>query len=286
MRETQRAIELRSMVRGWHQAGERVALVPTMGHLHKGHLRLIEEAGRRNDRVVVSLFVNPLQFDRQDDLNTYPRSLDEDRKKLEATSTDLLFLPSLDLIYPYGLEQTTRVHVPRLSEILEGEYRPGHFIGVATVICKLFQLVQPDDALFGEKDFQQLLLIQRMVQDLHIPVCIHGIPVVRAKDGLALSSRNSRLTSTQKPLASHLYNALSKARDLLLTGASVDAVEKAAAKRLQRDGFRVDYLTARHAKDMAVPAPDDIELVIVAAAWLGQVRLLDCVRVKLINDRG
>ncbi|MEJ2632261.1 MAG: pantoate--beta-alanine ligase [Acidihalobacter sp.] len=280
MRETQRDFELRTIVRGWRSQGERIALVPTMGNLHEGHLSLVDEAKRRADRVVVSVFVNPLQFDRPDDLDAYPRTLDADRRALEQRGVHLLFTPEVDLLYPRGMEAASKVSVPGLGEMLEGAARPGHFTGVATVVCKLLNLVQPDDAVFGEKDYQQLLLVRRMVEDLHLPVRIHGVPVVRADSGLALSSRNNRLSDDECARAAQLYAALNKAAGLLAEGAPVDVVEAAAAERLGQRGFRVDYVAVRRASDLEPAGPDDEEVVILVAAWLGQVRLIDCVRVE------
>jgi pantoate--beta-alanine ligase len=280
VRETQRDFELRTIVRGWRSQGERIALVPTMGNLHEGHLSLIDEAKRRADRVVVSIFVNPLQFDRADDLEAYPRTLDADRLALEQRGAHLLFTPEVELLYPRGMEAATRVSVPGLSEALEGAARPGHFTGVATVVCKLLNLVQPDDAVFGEKDYQQLLLVRRMVEDLHLPVRIHGVPVVRADSGLALSSRNNRLSEQERAHAARLYAALDTAAGLLADAAPTEAVEAAAAERLQQQGFRVDYVAVRRAADLESAGPEDAELVILAAAWLDKVRLIDCMRVS------
>lgn len=276
MRETARPPELRSIVLGWHQQRERVALVPTMGHLHEGHAALIREARRRTDRVVVSLFVNPLQFDRPDDLAAYPRSLEADRELLVREAVDLLFVPEPETLYPHGLEQTTRISVPGLGDILEGTHRPGHFTGVATVVCKLFHLVQPDEALFGQKDYQQLLLVRRMVDDLNMPVDIHGVPVVRAADGLALSSRNSRLASTVRPRAALLFQCLRRVEALLNEGnKTFEEIEQRATAALEKAGFTVEYVVIRRADDLAPPTEGDQELVILAAAWLGGVRLID-----------
>ncbi|AOV16587.1 pantoate--beta-alanine ligase [Acidihalobacter aeolianus] len=276
MRETGRPLELHSIIRGWRLQGERVALVPTMGHLHDGHRALIREARQRADRVVVSIFVNPLQFDRPDDLAAYPRTLDADRGVLVRDGVDLLFTPDADTLYPQGLEQATRVSVPGIGDILEGEYRPGHFTGVATVVCKLFNLVQPDEAVFGEKDYQQLLLVRRMASDLDIPVRIHGVPVVRDEDGLALSSRNSRLDEASRRRAPMLHQCLGKAEELLRQGAAAfDKIERAATDALAKAGFRVEYLVIRRAEDLAPAERGERNLVLLAAAWIGGVRLID-----------
>ncbi|APZ44510.1 pantoate--beta-alanine ligase [Acidihalobacter ferrooxydans] len=268
------------IVRGWRSQGERIAFVPTMGNLHEGHLTLIDEAKRRADRVVVSIFVNPLQFDRPDDLAAYPRTLDADRRALEIRGAHLLFTPDETLPYPRGMETATRINVPELGEQLEGAARPGHYTGVATVVCKLLNLVQPDDAIFGEKDYQQLLLVRRMVADLNLPVQVHGVPVARTGNGLALSSRNSRLSDADRERAPHLHEALDTAGHLLTQGAPASVVEAAAGERLHQAGFRVDYVAVRSASDLSEPDTNDTDLVILAAAWLGNVRLIDCVRAK------
>lgn len=200
---------LRREIRRWRQEGKRVALVPTMGNLHEGHLTLVEEAKARADIVVVSVFVNPMQFDRPDDLARYPRTLQEDCEKLTRLGVDLVFAPSEKEIYPKGLEQQTYVDVPSLSTMLEGASRPGHFRGVSTIVSKLFNLIQPDIACFGEKDFQQLALIRKMVADLSFDIDIVGVPIVRGQDGLALSSRNGYLTPDERRLAPRLYNIMS-----------------------------------------------------------------------------
>lgn len=279
MRETGRPLELRSIVRGWRLQGERVALVPTMGNLHDGHRALIREARQRADRVVVSIFVNPLQFDRPEDLSSYPRTLEADRAILVRDGVDLLFSPDAETLYPGGLALATRVSVPGLGDILEGERRPGHFTGVATVVCKLFNLVQPDEAVFGEKDYQQLLLVRRMATDLDIPVRIHGVPVVRAEDGLALSSRNARLDEEARRRAAILYQGLGRAEALLRRGGAIETIERAATDALNRAGFKVEYVVIRHAEDLSSSSAGAAPLVILAAAWLGGVRLIDCLPV-------
>ena len=192
---------LRREIRRWRQAGKRIALVPTMGNLHEGHLTLVDEARQRADIVVVSIFVNPMQFDRADDLARYPRTLQDDCEKLNRHSVDLVFAPAPADVYPQGLDSQTFVEVPGLSSLLEGASRPGHFRGVATIVSKLFNLVQPDIACFGEKDFQQLAIIRKMVADMGCDIVIVGVPTVRAKDGLALSSRNGDLTAVERKLA-------------------------------------------------------------------------------------
>ncbi|WP_006786381.1 pantoate--beta-alanine ligase [Thiorhodospira sibirica] len=260
----------------WRQQDQSIALVPTMGNLHAGHLALIQHARRVAERVVVSVFVNPLQFDRAEDLAAYPRTLDADRALLETHQVDVLFAPSAQLIYPRPLHDISTVIVPTLSEILEGEHRKGHFAGVATVVCKLFNLVRPQCAVFGEKDFQQLLLIQRMVEDLNIPVNIIAHPTLRESDGLAMSSRNSYLTPQQRAQAPALYRTLQQLRTALLSSAEPIALHEARAlKDLQAAGFLPEYLTVRRRHDLALPTPADRQRVILASAWLGKARLID-----------
>ena len=274
--QTARTIEaLRQAVAAWRREGRRIALVPTMGNLHAGHLRLVEAVRGRADVVIVSIFVNPLQFDRPDDLKAYPRTLEEDRRQLEALGVDLLFVPAEDEVYPPG-GGGTRVEVPELSEILEGRSRPGHFSGVATVVSKLFNLAQPDVAVFGEKDFQQLLVIRRLAADLNVPVEILGVPTVRESDGLAMSSRNGYLSAEERQRAPALYRALKQLADALERGErDYGHLEREAVETLMEAGFRPDYVSVRRAADLAAPRPGDQRLVVLAAAWLGRARLID-----------
>jgi len=273
--------ELRRQVAQWRREGERIALVPTMGNLHAGHLQLVAEARARAERVLASIFVNPLQFSDAGggDFDRYPRTLAEDRDRLREAGVDLLFTPPVETIYPDGLERTTRVEVPGLSEILCGEYRPGHFVGVATIVAKLFNLAQPDIALFGEKDYQQLLVIRRLARDLCFPVEVVGVPTVREPSGLALSSRNQYLDAEQRARAAGLYRALCRARERLQAGeADLSAIEMEADETLRAAGFRPEYFSVRRAGDLLPPQADDHELVILAAAWLGEARLIDNLR--------
>ena len=279
--QVERVSELRERVAAWRAAGERIAFVPTMGNLHAGHLCLVREARARADRVVASIFVNPLQFGPSEDLDAYPRTLDEDRRLLVEAGCDLLFAPRVSEVYPRGQEAQTRVDVPGLSDILCGASRPGHFVGVATVVCKLLNMAQPDVALFGEKDFQQLLVIRRMVEDLAMPVEIVGVPTVREPDGLAMSSRNGYLTAEERRLAPALRRVLIAAGDSLRAGESVARVEQAALESLAAAGLRPDYLSVRRACDLASADPDDRDLIILAAAYLGRARLIDNLRVAL-----
>ena len=272
---------LRDQVRAWRAAGERVAFVPTMGNLHAGHLTLIAEARRAASRVVSSIFVNPMQFGPSEDLDAYPRTLEQDRAGLERAGCDLLFAPAVATIYPRGSAEQTRVEVPGLSEILCGASRPGHFRGVATVVCKLFNLVQPDVALFGEKDYQQLLVIRRMVEDLALPIEIRGVPTVREADGLAMSSRNGYLTADERERAPALHRTLHAAGEALMESVPIDRVEMDAAAALSAAGLRPDYVSVRVAEDLRPAGPGDRELIILAAAYLGRARLIDNLAVSL-----
>lgn len=284
MDQVERVAELRARVAAWRAASERVALVPTMGNLHQGHLTLVREARARADRVVVSIFVNPLQFGPGEDLAAYPRTLEDDMRQLDAEGCDLVFTPTPEVVYPRGQVGQTRVEVPGISDILCGASRPGHFVGVATVVCKLLNMVQPDVALFGEKDFQQLMVIRRMAADLDMPVEILGVPIVREADGLAMSSRNGYLTPGERERAPALYRVLSDAADGLRSGRAVEAVEAAARERLAEAGLRPDYVSVRSAVDLSVPRPEDDRLVVLAAAYLGRARLID--NLQLIRPLG
>lgn len=272
--------DLRLKLASWRTAGERIALVPTMGNLHPGHLALVQAAQQHAERVVVSIFVNPLQFGAGEDLDAYPRTLEQDQQQLAALGCDLLFAPPVREVYPHGQTAQTRVEVPELSDILCGASRPGHFVGVATVVCKLFNMVQPDVALFGEKDFQQLLVIRRMVADLNLPIDIIGLPTVREADGLALSSRNGYLSVEDRRRAPALYQALQTASLALQQGAAVAEVELAAVAALQVAGFQPDYVAVRAAATLAPATPAEDDMVILAAAQLGHTRLIDNLRVR------
>ena len=278
-----RTADLRRLIRSWRNAGERVAFVPTMGNLHAGHGSLVAAARERAARVVVSIFGNPLQFGPNEDFTAYPRTPDEDRKLLEALDVDVLFMPTVEEIYPRGQQTTARVHVPELEDILCGAFRPGHFMGVATVVTKLLNLVQPDAALFGEKDFQQLMIIRRAAEDLCMPVEIVGLPTTREPDGLAMSSRNRYLTAEQRALAPHIFAALERAREALEKEGRRDfeAIEKEGMRALAAAGFRPDYFAIRDAETLAVPTPDSTNLVVLTAARIGRARLIDNVRATL-----
>jgi len=258
--------------------GARVAFVPTMGNLHRGHIRLIERGRELADAVVASVFVNPLQFGPSEDFEMYPRTLAVDAAALEAAGCALLFAPSVDEMYPPsgtgGREQHTQVSVPGLSDILCGQFRPGHFAGVATVVAKLFGQVLPDVALFGEKDYQQLLVIRRMARDLALPIEVVGVPTVREPDGLALSSRNQYLTPSERERAPALHATLEWAADELRAGRAAREIESACVERLKDAGFRLDYVSVRAADDLGPPR-DSAPRRVLAAAWLGGARLID-----------
>jgi len=267
---------LRRHVAALRAQGARTAFVPTMGNLHAGHLELVRQARLQADRVVVSIFVNPAQFGPHEDYESYPHTPDHDRDALLDAGADLLFLPGVAEIYPQGPDRTTVVEVPGLNRILEGEHRPTHFNGVTTVVAKLFNLVQPDVAVFGEKDFQQLLLIRRMVRDLCMPVTIAGVATVREADGLAMSSRNGYLAPAERALAPRLYAVLSEVKTQVEAGGQDFAViEQAALAELAAAGFRPDYVSVRRQSDLAPPLSGDTDLIALAAARLGTTRLID-----------
>lgn len=267
---------LRREVRRWRQEGKRIALVPTMGNLHDGHMQLIEEAKARADIVAVSIFVNPMQFERPDDLERYPRTLQEDCERLNRRGVHLVFAPAASDIYPQGLEQQTYVEVPALSTILEGASRPGHFRGVSTVVSKLFNLVQPDIACFGEKDYQQLALIRKMVADMGQDIAIVGVPIVRAKDGLALSSRNGYLSSEERRIAPQLYKVMNALAERLSNGErQIDELLEQAGEQLRSAGMMPDELFIRDAATLQPLTIDSTQAVILMAAWLGKARLID-----------
>ncbi len=274
--------DLRTAVRAEKQAGHSIAFVPTMGNLHEGHLDLIRHAREVGDCVVASIFVNPLQFGPQEDLANYPRTLQDDRASLAAEGVALLFTPTVEEIYPQGQESQTIVNVPGLASILCGAHRPIHFSGVTTVVSKLFNIVAPDYALFGEKDYQQLIIIRRMSEDLSYPIKIIGVPTARAEDGLALSSRNSYLSSEQRKTAPRLRQVLLALKDKLAQQIdTVKALESEGAAILTRAGFELDYLAVRDATTLGVINGKSRAAVILVAARLGKTRLIDNVTVML-----
>ena len=270
---------VRDRVREWRQQRLRVAFVPTMGNLHAGHMSLLAAARYRGDRIVASIFVNPLQFGPSEDYTAYPRTLAEDQKLLEEARCDLLFAPSVAEMYPTGGDQRTVVMVRGLSDILDGRFRPGHFDGVATVVTKLFGIVAPDVAVFGEKDYQQLLVVRHMTLDLALPVEIIGAPTVRAGDGLALSSRNRYLSAEERGRSIVIHHALVEAAQAIHGGSSdFERLERDGARALERAGMQVDYFSVRNALDLAPPSTASTDLVILAAARLGKARLIDNMR--------
>jgi len=267
---------IHELITAWRQQGERIVFVPTMGNLHEGHLSLIREAVRLGNRTVVSIYINPTQFGENEDIGTYPRTFDEDSDKLEQMGVDLLFAPTNEEIYPEGSDRVKRIEVPELSAILCGVTRPHFFSGVATVVNRLFDMVQPDLAIFGEKDFQQLLVVKHMVADLKLPVEVLGMPTVREHDGLAMSSRNSYLAVDERKKAPCIYQALCIARDSILAGENDwSAIEAAGSQAIQAGGLTPDYFNIRRASDLMSPEVDEKSLVILAAAWLGKARLID-----------
>lgn len=276
MQTVQDAAALRAAVRGWRNQGQTVGFVPTLGNLHAGHYSLIKLARARADRVVASVFVNPTQFGPNEDFERYPRTLAQDQAGLAEADCDVLFAPEVATIYPFGPANSVSLHVPQLTETLEGAHRPGHFDGVATVVCKLFNLVQPDLAVFGQKDFQQLKVIERMVRDLSLPVKVMAGATLRADDGLALSSRNQYLSRDERELSTQIHATLLQMRELIGKGHAWRVVEQAAASKLQRAGFEPDYVAIRRAEDLTEPADGETGgLVALIAARLGTTRLID-----------
>jgi pantoate--beta-alanine ligase len=266
---------LRARVMGWKRQGLRVGFVPTMGNLHAGHYSLIMLARQYADRVVSSVFVNPTQFGPNEDYTRYPRTPDADTTGLEGAGCDVLWLPTVESMYPFGIELAARVHVPGVSSVLEGECRPGHFDGVCTVVSRLFNQVVPDVAAFGKKDFQQLAVIRQMVTDLAVPIEILGGSIVREADGLAMSSRNQYLSADERPKAAEIRRVLQEMRDDLQAGTPRASVEQAARDRLTASGYEVDYTVVRRL-DLSEPADGDTGAkVALIAARLGRTRLID-----------
>lgn len=277
-----RPSEIRARVRDWHVKSARVAFVPTMGNLHAGHATLVKEARKYAEHVIVSVFVNPLQFGPGEDFATYPRTPVDDEKVVEDCGADVLFRPEVDDIYPAGQRGHTIINVPEISDILCGAFRPGHFQGVATVVAKLFNIVRPDVALFGEKDYQQLAVIKRMTLDLCLPVEVIGYPTVREADGLAMSSRNRYLSADQRQLAPRIYQVLSEVQQRIEQGVrDIAALEQHGMQQLLAAGFKPDYFAVRDAVSLLTPTDDARHLVILTAARLGRARLIDNVQVKI-----
>lgn len=276
MRTVSTPAALRAQIKQWRSEGLRIAFVPTMGNLHQGHLTLVKRAKEQADRVVVSIFVNPMQFDRAEDLANYPRTLMQDQAALQSVDADLLFTPSAELIYPQGVEAETFVEVPELSARLEGAQRPGHFRGVSTIVCKLFNLVQPDVACFGEKDFQQLAIIRQMVADLYMEIEIIGVPIVREASGLALSSRNGYLTEEEHQRAPAIYQQLQQLKQRIEAGErDFAALSKDGAVALNAQGFKTDSIDFIDADTLLPVTGQTTRIAILLAAFLGKARLID-----------
>lgn len=268
---------LRSKVQKWREAGLTIGFVPTMGNLHAGHLSLVEEARQKSDKVIVSVFVNPLQFGPNEDFDRYPRTFEADKSLLQQYQADAVFCPSVNEMYPHGQTQTLVTAPERMTGILEGEKRPGHFDGVTTVVAKLFNMVQPDIAVFGQKDFQQFAVLQQMVEDLAMPITLIRAPIVRSEVGLALSSRNQYLTESQRLIAPKLFVALQSIEMAIQSGnRNYESLCQSAVQQVISDGFdSVDYIQVLNSVSLEPPGVDDRSLVIVAAAKLGNTRLLD-----------
>ncbi|MFK8021652.1 MAG: pantoate--beta-alanine ligase [Pseudomonadales bacterium] len=284
MQQCKRIDELRAAIRVKRHAGQHIVLVPTMGNLHDGHISLVRKARALSDFVVVSIFVNPLQFGANEDLDNYPNTLEEDQAKLQREGVSLLFLPKVSEMYPNGQEGLTSVQVPGLNSMLCGASRPVHFDGVTTVVNKLFNIVQPDSAVFGEKDFQQMFIIRKMVADLSLPVKIIGAPTMREKDGLAMSSRNNYLSEEQRAMAPAFARVLQDTKDKC-SGHKLDPVlfeqaEQQAITVLGEIGFDVDYVQIRDALTLLPVNETSSELVLLAAASLGETRLIDNIMFK------
>ncbi len=273
--------ELRHIIKSWHQQGLTVAFVPTMGNLHAGHISLITEAHKHADKVVASIFVNPMQFGANEDIDNYPRTLEADQQQLINAKTDLLFTPTPDVIYPKGLDKQSYIEVPNVSEGYCGESRPGHFRGVATVVCKLFNLVQPDVACFGLKDYQQVQVIQTMVEDLSMPIKIVPVETVREASGLALSSRNGYLTEEELKVAPALSQNIQWLAEQIKTDNDFIGLARKAASFIDNAGLKTDYIHICHARTLQPASEDDKNLVILAAAHCGKARLIDNLQVNL-----
>lgn len=285
MKVVKDVLSVRELVNGWRLQKRKVAFVPTMGNLHPGHLKLVAAAKQLADVVVTSIFVNPLQFGPNEDFDSYPRTPEEDRSVLEALEVDLLFQPETEAMYPDSPQHTTFIEVPRLSDILCGQFRPGHFRGVATVVNRLFNIVQPDLAVFGKKDYQQLAVIRKMVADLAMPVEIVGVDTVRESDQLAMSSRNNYLTPAQRKIAPTLFATLDSIRSLIISvGEIPDDIEQQGMKRLRAAGFEPEYVSVRRQADLRVAGHGDHDFVVLAAARLGETRLIDNIEFSVNAD--
>lgn len=282
MRAVKTREELRQQLQEWRRGGEHIALVPTMGNLHDGHLSLVKLARKHAERAVVSIFVNPTQFEPGGDYNAYPRTLEMDQRRLKRARADLLFVPEIETMYPFGIDNATLVSVPMLTEELCGSFRPGHFDGVTSVVSRLFSLVMPDVAVFGQKDYQQQLVIRRMVADLSLQIEIVSAPTEREDDGLAHSSRNQYLTDDERRIAPELYRSLQKVAGELQAGkGNYEELESRAVSELSSKGFVPEYVSIRRAENLQPPDRDTDKLVVLAAARLGKARLIDNVLVDV-----
>ena len=288
MLEAKTRQELRACTRSWRQNGQRISLVPTMGNLHAGHLALVKAARDKADRVVSSIYVNPTQFGEGEDIDTYPRTFEADRAALARVGCDLLFAPDVQTVYPFGFENAVMLGAaPDLASTLEGQFRPGHFDGVVTVVARLFNLVNPDVAVFGEKDYQQLLIIRRLVEDLGYDIQIHAVPTVREHNGLALSSRNSYLDNEQLESAQCLQSVLvDTAARAGQAGVELSLLEELAETQLKKHQLDVDYVAIRRAKDLAAPGNNDQDLRLLAAVWCGKTRLIDNLNINRTCNNG
>ena len=276
--------DLRAQVKSWRMQGLTIAFVPTMGNLHDGHLALVTAAHEHADKVIASIFVNPMQFGANEDIDSYPRTLAQDKASLKKVNTDLLFTPTPATIYPKGVGENSYVEVPNISTLYCGASRPGHFRGVATVVCKLFNLVQPDFACFGSKDYQQLQVIKTMVEDLSMPVEIIPVEIIREESGLAMSSRNGYLTPEERAIAPALYQTLQWLNAELRNNQQPKdfaALIAQASEKVDAAGLKTDYINLCHAKTLAAATPSDKDIVILAAAYLGKARLIDNMSVTL-----
>ncbi|MGO2507728.1 MAG: pantoate--beta-alanine ligase [Vibrio hibernica] len=277
-------VSLRDQLKSARRDGRRIAFVPTMGNLHEGHLTLVRKAREQADLVVVSIFVNPMQFEREDDLNNYPRTLEDDLSKLNSESVDFVFTPTPEIMYPEGLDKHTFIEVPSLSHMLEGASRPGHFRGVSTIVTKLFNIVQPDVACFGEKDFQQLAVIKKMVTDLALDINVIGVPTVRELDNLAMSSRNSRLTLSERQRAPVLARTMRWIGSQMRGGRNdYSSLIEDATDQLRAADLEPDEIFIRDANTLQLLNENSTQAVVLMSAYLGQVRLIDNTIVELSN---
>lgn len=265
---------IRKTIHHWKLNKNKIALVPTMGHLHEGHASLIKLAQSLSQRVVVSIFVNPLQFNQEQDFIHYPRTLNADIEQLDALEVDAVFSPSTESLYPHGMPAAPKIFIPELTQEFDGLYRPGHFEGVCTIVCKLLNILTPDIAVFGNKDYQQLLIVRRMVSDLNFNIDIAAGKTERETDGLAMSSRNTLLNSDQRKLAAHLYENLAHVKSNFSIEA-MSTLETAARKNLEKFGMRVEYFSIRDAVNLQPISNITKEIVVLTAVWLGDVRLID-----------